>query len=319
MKRYFFPAILVFSLSVCGIQNVQSGPSKKGFDLGGSEIPVGRILDGGPEPDGIPSIDNPVFVSSLEARKLFINTARAIITGQPGALKAYPIPILHWHEIVNDTHQKRPVVVTYCPLAGTGIVFDPRVNDRPLSLGVSGLLYQSALIFFDRDTRSLWPQPLGRAVTRPMKGKKLRIVPSREVPLFPFLDSHPETRVLAPPANSGRNYRLYPYGSYKTDRSVWFPVDRRDTTRHPKEWSMLIKKGQRGLIVPLGEVVRRHAGKVGNQFSITFNGKKFPIHFDGPQKILDCMDVPKEFDCMTGYWFAIRGFFPEAQVYQGDR
>ena len=70
-----------------------------------------------------------------------------------GESRAYPISILNWHELVNDRFGDQPVLISYCPLCGTAMVFDARLDAKPVAFGVSGLLYNSDLLLYDRPIR----------------------------------------------------------------------------------------------------------------------------------------------------------------------
>ena len=132
-----------------------------GFDVGNASIPVDEILPGGPPRDGIPAIDNPVFMDAQKATFLSEDD-RVIGIARHGITRAYPIAILNWHEIVNDRIGQESIVVTYCPLCGTGMVF---AAGSALSFGVSGLLYNSDVLMYDRQTDSLWSQLKMEAVS----------------------------------------------------------------------------------------------------------------------------------------------------------
>ncbi len=125
-----------------------SGRSSSEFDLSQHSVPLKELRSGGPPKDGIPAILNPIFVQAKMASFLH-DEDRVLGLSDGNQAKAYPVKILNWHEIVNDTIGGKPVLVTYCPLCGTGIGFDPVVNGRPVTFGVSGLLYQSDLVMYD--------------------------------------------------------------------------------------------------------------------------------------------------------------------------
>ena len=151
-----------------------------GFDLTGASVPIDEIHHGGPPRDGIPSIDQPRFVSAVEADFLKPDD-RVLGFHRPGIARAYPISILNWHEVVNDRVGGEPIAVTFCPLCGTGMVFSTRVDGRDLTLGVSGLLYNSDVLLYDRQTESLWSQIMSEAVSGPMKGSRLAFNPDTRV------------------------------------------------------------------------------------------------------------------------------------------
>ena len=136
---------------------------KNGFDLEGALIPVQEIRSGGPPRDGIPSIDRPQFVAGTAAGFL---KAKDRILGieRHGIARAYPIKILNYHEIVNDIFGSEPIVITYCPLCGTGMAFLAVIGGERRVFGVSGLLYNSDVLLYDRNSETLWSQLRGKAV-----------------------------------------------------------------------------------------------------------------------------------------------------------
>lgn len=167
-------------------------------------IPVDEIRQGCFGRDCIRSVDNPVFVSKKEADGILPEDTVGIGLIYNGETRFYPFNMLVTREIVNDTIGGHPVVVTYCPLCGTGIVFNGRIGDRDLEFGVSGMLWQSNLLMYNREDKeediSLWSQVLGEAVLGADTGIKLRIIPSDVVKYEAWSNSNPDTMVL----NTGR-------------------------------------------------------------------------------------------------------------------
>lgn len=153
LKRTKF--IIPLALFLCGVH--LGGKEMLGFQLDNAVIDVEQIRRGGPMPDGIPSIDKPRFTA---ARRVNYLQDSDMVIGYTAnnVTRAYPLRILIWHEIVNDTVGGRPVAIVYCPLCGTAMVFDRTYGKETLTFGVSGLLYQSDVLMFDRETKSLWSQ-----------------------------------------------------------------------------------------------------------------------------------------------------------------
>ena len=129
-------------------------------------MPVEEILAGGPPRDGIPALDEPKFVSA--AASVWEDDEHVVGVSVGGESRAYPLAILVWHELVNDSLGGEPILVSYCPLCGTAMVFDRRVGGRERRFGVSGLLYLSDLLLYDRASESLWSQISATAVTGPL-------------------------------------------------------------------------------------------------------------------------------------------------------
>ncbi len=165
--------------------------------------------------DGIPSIDEPVTISKQRADAALAETEQVMLVEHAGQARAYPVRSLIRHEIVNDVVGGLPVAVTWCPLCNTGITFDRRVNGRAEVFGVSGALYRSALVMFDRRTTSLWPQPLGKAVLGPLLGAELEVVASSLLPWKEVRDAHPDVAVVLD-SEGELDQTANPYQGYDT-------------------------------------------------------------------------------------------------------
>ena len=191
-----------------------------------SRIDLSELLSGGPPKDGIPALDKPRF----DSRESTPFSDDELILGVVinGEAKAYPYGILNWHEIVNDTIGGLPVTITYCPLCDTGITFERVVNGRTTTFGVSGKLYQSCLVMYDRLTDSLWSQPWGTGVLGEETNSVLRRIPTYKTTLGAWLKGYSESKILSPETGYSRRYFRYPYGSYFTDSSLIFPVRNRE-------------------------------------------------------------------------------------------
>ncbi|MEE9587895.1 MAG: DUF3179 domain-containing protein [Hyphomicrobiaceae bacterium] len=172
-----------------------------------------EVLSGGPPRDGIPSIDNPKFVS-IKGHKDLTATEPVIGLEINGEARAYPLRILTWHEIVNDVIGGTPVAVTYCPLCNAAIVFDRRLDGEVLEFGTSGKLRNSDLIMYDRQTQSWWQQFTGEAIAGSLTGKELKMLPARLEAYERFVARHPDGEVLVPTNPNMRAYGRNPYGGY---------------------------------------------------------------------------------------------------------
>ncbi len=194
-----------------------ASPSPLHHQIGPQPSPLvdpGDIVPGGPPPDGIPPIDDPRFLPADQVR--FLAPVEPVISVEiHGQAKAYPLRILVWHEIVNDTVGGTPVTVTYCPLCNTGITFvRPVIDGQLLDFGTSGKLYNSNLVMYDRQTNSYWPQALGEAVTGPLTGTKLRFVATQILSWQDWSSTYPDGLVLSQNTGFSRQYGTNPYGGY---------------------------------------------------------------------------------------------------------
>jgi hypothetical protein len=280
-----------------------------GFDLDGASIPRGAIKGGGPSRDGIPSIDSPNFVDAAAARTMYSKTARAMVVRVGKEVRAYPIPVLDWHEIVNDQIGDRPLVVTYCPLCGSGVVFESTVDKKRLTFGVSGLLYQSDMLLYDRETESLWSQLLMKAVTGKYRGTGLAVYPSTNEPLIDVLKRHPKAKVLSTDTGYSRDHSRYPYGDYRQSRRLVFRVDHPDHRAHPKAWSLLLRGKDDALIIPV-----EFLDPTKNMVKVTVAGTKIVVVYDTEKRRIACENNPVGIDCVTGFYFALHTFYPDARV-----
>jgi len=183
-------------------------------DFSKHSVPYREILSGGPPKDGIPAIDNPTFVSVAEA-DAWLKPVEPVIFFQVGAdVRAYPIQIFMWHEIVNDTVGGVPVVVTFCPLCNTAIAFERTVDGRVLDFGTTGRLRFSNLIMYDRQTETWWQQATGAAIAGELTGTQLVFRPAAIIAWSDFKAAHPNAQVLSRDTGFARSYGTNPYTGY---------------------------------------------------------------------------------------------------------
>lgn len=214
-------------------------PATYGFDLSNLKVPEAQFVGSGLPRDGLPVLDFPPLFSpgqvdsTLRSRrsKYLVSGDRVIGVRLNGQARAYPVNVLNWHEVVNDTLGGRPIAVTYSPLCDAAVVFDRRLGSESAELfGHSGLLYNSNLVLYDRRPEhrgeSLWSQLQARAIAGPAAAEEraLRVVPCALVTWQDWRRSHPETTVLKPdPARMDR-YKRNPYVSYYGSDLLRFPT-----------------------------------------------------------------------------------------------
>jgi hypothetical protein len=215
-----------------GTNNNQVISSTNGEDTKHT-VPPDQIVNGGPPRDGIPSIDNPNFVSANDATLQDMDLVLGLNIN--GDIRAYPLNILVWHEIVNDFVDDIPVAITYCPLCFTNQVFKRTIDGQVVQFGTSGKLYNSNLVMYDRVSGSLWSQALGQAIAGEHTGKKLERVPFDIAFWREWKTLYPESKVLSQDTGFGRPYGVDPYGNYYVNPDILFPVSHRDDRLGPKE------------------------------------------------------------------------------------
>jgi hypothetical protein len=175
-----------------------------------------EILSGGPPRDGIRSIDDPKFISNDEAADWLADNEPVIALELNGDARAYPLQIITWHEIVNDTVGDVPAVITFCPLCNSALAFDRRVGDQVFEFGVSGLLRNSDLIMYDRTTETLWQQFTGDGIIGELTGERLTFLPTSIVSFRDFRDAHPDGQVMSQDTGLRGGYGSNPYAGYDT-------------------------------------------------------------------------------------------------------
>jgi Protein of unknown function (DUF3179) len=198
-------------------------------------VPLDQIVSGGPPPDGIPSIDSPKFNSVIDGNKFLGDSDKVVGININGDIRAYPLQILVWHEIVNDNVGGIPVAITYCPLCFTNQVFGRTVNNTILEFGTSGKLYNSNLVMYDRSSKSLWSQALGEGIVGKYAGIKLEKLPFDVAYWKDWKKIYPQTKVLSKDTGSARPYGADPYGDYYTSPDILFPVSNSDNRLGLKE------------------------------------------------------------------------------------
>jgi hypothetical protein len=183
-------------------------------DFSKHSVPYSEILSGGPPKDGIPALKDPQFVSISEA-DAWLKPVEPVILVQVGeGAKAYPIQILIWHEIANDTVGGEPLVVTFCPLCNTAIAFKRTVSGQALDFGTTGRLRYSNLIMYDRQTETWWQQATGEAIAGELTGTQLEFYPATIISWQDFKTSYPQGRVLSRETGYLRDYGRNPYMGY---------------------------------------------------------------------------------------------------------
>jgi hypothetical protein len=295
-------------------------------DFAKHTVPLDEFLSGGPGKDGIPAIDHPEFVSVPEANEWLADREPVIELDFGGTARAYPLQILIWHEIVNDTAAGTPVAVTFCPLCNTALVFDRRLDGRTLDFGTTGNLRNSDLVMYDRQTESWWQQFGGEAVVGELAGEKLGQLAARIVAWEDFAARNPDGKVLSRDTGFSRPYGQNPYTGYDDiDSSPFFgAANEGDKRLPPKERVVYIERGEHAVAVPLSWLAQK------KRVVVEVGGEKLEVAFAGTaSSALDSADIAEgrqvgsaEVSAATGqpvpfdqpFWFAVAAFRPDVRV-----
>lgn len=278
-----------------------------GFTLQPSLIPQSDILPGGPPKDGIPALTFPKVEPGALGNTWLKASDRILGVVVNGHARAYPVRILNWHEIVNDRIGKKRFVVTYCPLCGSGLAFDTRDQ-----FGVSGLLYQSDVLLYDKKTETLWSQLMMQAVAGPRMGEPLKSMPLTHTTWRAWYKKHPQTTVLSRHTGYHRDYNRNPYAGYGQSRMLYFPVNNNDNRLHPKAWVIGLELDGASRAWDISAI--RQAGEVRE----TWNHHQLIIRDrEGIVEIVD-KTSGRRLNGISLYWFAWATFHPDTTLYVGS-
>ena len=285
-------------------------------------IELDEILSGGPPKDGIPSIDRPTFKTVAEISDI-ADREPVLSLEINGDARTYPIRVLTWHEIVNDTVGGKPVTVTYCPLCNAAIVFERTVKGKELDFGTTGLLRNSDLVMYDRQTQSWWQQFTGEAIVGNMLGTNLTLVPARLEAFNLFKARHPNGKVLVPNNPGMRSYGATPYAGYDTTKAPFLYRGDLPTDINPMARVVVVRQGDKQLVYALELLTNK--GKI-TSGDIVFKWQK------GQASALDTRSIAKggevgnvtvqrrtssgleDLPYDVTFAFVVKAFHPDAQI-----
>ncbi|MBI2671418.1 DUF3179 domain-containing protein [Candidatus Woesearchaeota archaeon] len=260
--------------------------------------------------DCIPSIDNPNFLKINEQN--FMKSNDLIIgINLNNIQKAYPIKILNWHEIVNDNFENTPIVITYCPLCASSLAFERTINTKKVEFGVSGKLYNSDLIMYDRLTETYWSQIEGKAIVGELTGQKLKQIPVELMEWKDWIKVYPNTLVLSKETGYKRNYESYPYGNYETSEDIYFPIINKDTQERFHEKTLVYG-------IELNDQFKAYPKNLIDELkSFDDEFAETTLHFEIKNNLLTITDkkTNKEIQKISLFWFAWFTFHPGTEIF----
>jgi len=207
--------------------------------------------------DTIPAIDEPLFESVVAGDTYLRNEGRGLMVEKDGSKRFYPYQLLVWHEAVNDVFGDLPLLITYDPLCGAGIVFERTVTrsdtiqQETLTFGTTGSVWNNALVLYDKESQTQWVPLLRRAVQGTLAGTELNPYLSVEMTWQQFKDFYPSGRVLSRETGTDRDYTENPYADYATNMDIYYPLTTLDGRLNAKEKVFLIFVGGEQKAYPL--------------------------------------------------------------------
>ena len=302
----------LFALS-CHYGVSQEKPNILKDDFGYTEstphdVALEKLISGCPKADCIPSIDRPQFLPANQA--IFMKDEDWVLgLVQNGIEKAYPIKIISWHEIINDEFGKDPILVSYCPLCGSGVAYKRTIQGMGVEFGVSGILYNSNLVMYDRVTRSLWDQIEGKAIVGGSTGLTLEMVPLSQTTWKIWREQHPNTLVLSEETGFNRDYTKNPYADYDKDATIRFPVEHLSKLLYPKARVFGLQIGGEALAIKEDWLRQKKSIKE------KLGKKKLEISYHGDGSVTAVDEKTGEvFVANKMFWFAWSAFHPDTKL-----
>lgn len=291
-----------------------AGPLELFFNLENLEVPREKVLRGEMAKDDIKSLVNPPSIPSEEATDIGPHS-RVVGTTVNGESRAYPLDVLTWHEVVNDRVGGVDLAVTYCVLCDSVGVVARRLDGKTYEFGVSGLIYESNMLLYDRSDRALWSQMSLSAISGPNAGRSLENLVDWELTTWEaWRSAHPKSRVVAPGC-TGFNL------PYHSDKYVKYfqteALDRRfqDVVADGRLPNKTVVIGVRN-----GSVIRAYPIK-----TLMKNGRKViqdkvgsglvEFSVDPAAHAIRIMRIPENAQVISTFWFAWAARFPNTELY----
>lgn len=293
--------------------------STYGFDL--SSCLVEGIVASGLPKDGLLALSDPRHLDmddldSMGQRKFLVSGDRVIGVEIEGQCRAYPLSILSWHEIINDSLAGRPIAVTYSPLCDSVVVFDRRVDGEIVELGFSGLLYNSNLLMYDRQAggrgESLWSQLQSRAVSGPHAGRPLTVLHASLIRWADWRALHPDTTVAVGVTEMGPEYKRSPYSSYYGSDELKFPVSPLPASRPYKKQVIVVTADGGRRVYSLDSIATRAGAS--RQWSVQQGGARLTFDYSpDPSTVRVSADASAE--VIYAFWFAWYSTHPGDRIW----
>ena len=282
------------------------------FNLDNLTIPRRELSFGGPPKDGIPALSQPEVVDIAVADHLYEDD-RLIGVSIGGETRAYPIRALMYHEAVNDEIGGTPIAVVYCPLCDSVSVVDRRLGGTVHEFGISGMLVNSNVLFYDRTDDSLWSQVGLTAISGPNAGSSLVHLPWEITTALQWREAHPDSTVMTFNTGYNRPYNENPYTSYfDYDDQLRFPISREDDRLRIRAPVVGVKLGDALRAYPIAAVRAAPGGLVRDSLA----GERVVIAADPDGESVRVLEVPHGAMVVHTFWFAWAAFHPETEIYE---
>lgn len=275
-------------------------------------VELDSVLSGGPEENDIPPIYAPQFISTEDASALYENTDRGVAVTYGAVDRFYPLKILGWHQLVEDTIDDLRIFITFSPLSNSAAVFRPYVDGQVVTFNNTGNLWDSNLVFSDTLTQSQWSQIKAEAIVGPQSGAALEMLPSGMTTFGEWKEAHPNGQILKRPEGSSYDYTRDPNQAYYESDTIYFPALKEDTRLAAKATVLGLKIGNTTKAYPIELITEK------GSLSDSINGTRISIlrSADGVIHVSTTANEQKiELPAMQTYWFAWVGAYPDTFLY----
>ena len=279
-----------------------------GFDESTKKtVALADLQQGCPARDCIPSIDAPKYITADEAE---LSDDDIVVTlSYAGEYRAYPTRILDHHEIVNDTIAGTPLAITWCPLCGSAVGIHRQVGDQVTEFGVSGVLYNSDLVLYDRATETLWDQIEAKGIVGPLTDEQLRLIPVSMTQWGRWRQAHPDTLVLSADTGFEEDYATDRFAEYRESTRLFMPVSNSDDRIHPKTVVYGFEVGESSIAFDAALLENS------SSYSHEIDGEIWELRIEGDGSVsLSSADQESVYAPIRLFWFAWYTFHPQTQL-----
>jgi hypothetical protein len=287
-----------FQAAFAQMENPRNIPYNWKTDTLKKTVPLSEFKVAVPK-GAFPVLNHPTFLGAHQGQQVYFKHEPVISVTVNGQTKAYPLNVLTVHEIANDTLGGVPILVTYCPLCNASVVYDRRLlhqgQERLLGFEVSGMLRQSDMVMFDRQTETWWQQLTGDGLVGELAGAELTVIPSLVISVEEFFQRFPKGQILSREtgiAGADKRYGLNPYAGYDEPQGspyeAFFDKDKVDKRLPPMERVVDVESKGKRKVYPFSAIAQK--GVIND----TFNGKNIVVFYkSGTVSVLDEKEIRK--------------------------
>lgn len=304
-------AVLLWLVSLASVQAQEA--TINGFLVEETSIPIPHIVRAAPAKDSIASLDEPTFVNVSEVD--WLDDDEEVISVTVGfETRAYPLRILVWHEIVNDVFAEQPLAVTYSALSGSAVVFKRGASESgvPRNFGVSGLLYNSCLLMYDRENEELWSQLRMQGVSGSVMEESLDMMPATRMSWGAWKKKNIVGEVLSKETGHDIDYsEEWPYGDYAEQAETIFPFDINRNELETKERVIGVVEGEFARCWPLEKLKKQ------KQLYDAIGARAIRVQYDEKYDMVKISDIStgEGLATVSAFWFAWQAFYGDTSIW----